>query len=547
MEPTGTIIICCNVYPPRCIGGAELIAHYHAQTLQKMGWKVVVFAGDTQAQAHRHDMKQDLFDGIEVYRVFLTHQDYHYEFINFLHATVDKHFSMLLEKYHPDIVHFHNIIGLSVRIISLAKLHGAKTILTFHDYWGICIKNTLLAENGQLCKDFSGCKACLPAIESCTNRDIPMRLRQDFFLLTMRNIDAFISPSTYLAKTYINAGFSQDRFHVVWNGIDTERFQKVIKKPQNGLLRLSFLGYLGKHKGIETLLEALPLIEGKELVRVNLVGDGAERNAYHAILKANGCMSQVRFWGKLDNREVEKVYAETDVLILPSIWPENQPVSITEAMAAGIPVLASRIGGIPELVDDGITGFLFDAGDTKQIASIIERLLKEPSLIVRLGRNASQRMALHDYSTQMQKLLSINGLPLKNKKEYSQNERLIICIGERFSSTAFSAISSDYVLADGKSLHFVHIDWCHREQRKAGWIGLVVDPKISLSNLKTEFILGMPLLVPEDNSEMTNYVKECGNGCSYTTSEDLIGCIRLLHENETVYNELLKAVASNHA
>ncbi len=515
------------MYPPRFIGGAELIAHYQAKELQKLGWKVVVFTGDTQAQQNRHDMIHEVFDGLDVYRVYLTHEDYHYEFVNFSHSIVEQHFQNLLERYNPNIVHFHNIIGLSVRIIHLAKETGAKTVLTVHDHWGFCFKNTLMKNEGVACMDFSACHECLPSIEDGSGRHIPMRLRQNFFSLAMEKIDAFISPSAYLAKTYITAGFPQDRFHIVWNGVDTKRFQQLQKKSDSPYLRLSFLGYFGKHKGIQSVLEALPLVKDRTRVRVNLVGDGDQYNAYHDCLVANGCLENVKFWGKLANSDVEKVYAETDVLILPSIWKENQPVSITEAMAAGIPVIASRMGGVVELVEDGVNGFLFEAGNIEELVAIIDRCLVNHSLIKQLGDNAARRMQQHDFSVQVNKLVSIyqalsvsmDILPCKN---------LVICIGKQFSKIAFDAISNFDVRDNPLGIRFIHEDWCDDSQWMSACLLIVVDTDVSVDSLKNERYFNMPLLVPTASVELTNYVDALDNGFIYSNVTDIFNYLNLL-------------------
>ena len=530
-ETLGTLFICCNVYPPRFIGGAELIAHHQALELQKLGWKVVVFTGDTKPQRNRHDMSHDVFEGLDVYRVYLTHLDYGSEFVNFSHPAVERHFQDLIGKYKPDVVHFHNIIGLSLRIVSLAKKAGARTVLTVHDHWGFCFKNTLMKTEGVACKDFTACRECLSSIEDGAGRRIPMRLRQDFFSLAMRKVDAFISPSAYLAKTYISAGFSQDRFHVVWNGIDLDRFRKMNRTPAPELLRLSFFGYFGRHKGIRSLLEALPLMKNKARVRVNLVGDGDQMKAYHEVLDANGCGKNVRFWGKLDNRDVEKAYAETDVLVLPSIWKENQPVSITEALAAGIPVIASRMGGIPELVEDGVNGFLFDAEDSRQIAAVVDRFFEDRGLLKRLGKNAAQRMARHGYVRQVREVMEIYRSPRHAEVSIPEAECLIICVGRRFSDIAFDAISGMQRSQGLPTLRFIHADWCDASDWESARICLVVDPKIELHDLNEGKARSLPLLVPEENSELANHVRAHGNGLYYGGVDDLIGCLGYLAEN----------------
>src|SRR5208337_832744 len=117
-----------------------------------------------------------------------------------------------------------------------------------------------------------------------------------------------------------------------------------------------FIGYLGEHKGVHVLINALRRID-KRRMTLNIAGDGALMDTYRQQVRSLGLEDTVKFWGKV--ADIERIYAQTDVLILPSIWPENQPLTIIEAMSSGIPVIASDIGGIPELVDDGIDGYLF--------------------------------------------------------------------------------------------------------------------------------------------------------------------------------------------
>jgi len=123
------ILMCCNAYPPNFIGGAELIAHEHAKILKKLGHNVAVFADDGHIGGKRYSIKQDTYEDIPVYRVSLTSQDYQPEFINFTHKEVEENFKCILDDFSPDVVHFHNIIGLSVGLIHIAKSRGVKTCL----------------------------------------------------------------------------------------------------------------------------------------------------------------------------------------------------------------------------------------------------------------------------------------------------------------------------------------------------------------------------------------------------------------------------------
>ncbi len=124
------IIFCCNVYPPNFIGGAELIAHSQALELKKNGHEVIVFTGDISEFGKRHSIRREVYEGLTVFRIRLVSEDYEPEYINFYHEKVENYFKEVINSFSPDVVHFHNIIGLSLGLISIAKQRGIKTVLT---------------------------------------------------------------------------------------------------------------------------------------------------------------------------------------------------------------------------------------------------------------------------------------------------------------------------------------------------------------------------------------------------------------------------------
>jgi glycosyltransferase involved in cell wall biosynthesis len=115
----------------------------------------------------------------------------------------------------------------------------------------------------------------------------------------------------------------------------------------------------------------------------------------------------VTFCGQVDNQRIAAIYEQIDVLVVPSVWPENNPVTITEAMASGLPVIASDIGGISELVEHGVTGLLAPPRDPRALADIIERLLKDPDLRREMGQNGFTTIRQHDVRDQVARLLEI--------------------------------------------------------------------------------------------------------------------------------------------
>jgi len=531
------ILICCNVYPPKFVGGAELIAHFQGMALRAAGHEVRVFAGETHSGAPRYTTSDDEYEGIRVRRIRLTTEDFNPGHANFSHPAVERCFTALLEEFRPDVVHFHNLIGLSVTIVRLAHESGARTIVTLHDYWGFCLKNTGMKSESEQCADATSCSECRQHIDDGRQRRIPMRMRQDYFRLLPDGVDAFVSPSRYLADSYIAAGFPAARMHVVWNGVGVERFAGVRRVPSNHKLRLSFVGHFGGHKGVHTLLQALPLVSQRAKVRVNLVGDGEERGEYERMLSENGCGQHVRFWGKVDNSRVEKVYAETDVLVLPSIWHENQPVSITEAMASGCPVIASDMGGSRELIVDGVTGYLFKAGDAAQLAECISRFIDDPSLLERMGREGQQRMRPYSFHAQVQELQRIYSQPGPNEAPLQQKVPLVVCIGDRVQAAAAHALD---LLPDYCSSHPVNVtmsEWLTAGQLRRAQALWVVDPSAPPEEtLDFAAAHGLPLIVPAANDALAEACRSAGCGLYYEDADEAAASVAYLlgHEGDRV-------------
>jgi glycosyltransferase involved in cell wall biosynthesis len=232
-----------------------------------------------------------------------------------------------------------------------------------------------------------------------------MVFRRNYFRTVMASVSAFVSPSRYLADAYVASGVKEGTIEVIWNGVDTGQFDAMRREQHpSGITRFGFLGYFGRHKGVALLLEAAAIVCKSHATRIVLFGAGDQQGSYLRQARALGIESILELPGKVDNREIAAAYAALDVVVLPSIWPENQPVSIVEAMAAGLPVIASRVGGVPELVLNGVTGLLFEAGDVKGLARRMSAMC-DGDLRTRVGRAARSLVEDITYSDQAERLL----------------------------------------------------------------------------------------------------------------------------------------------
>lgn len=533
------ILLASNVYPPNFVGGAELIAHQQARALKSAGHEVEVFAGETQSFGKRHDVLHDELDGIPVHRISLLPRDFEPVFVNFSHARIERHFESVVRRFRPDVFHGHNLIGLSAALPRIARQAGALAIVTFHDHWGFCFKNTILKWKDRICTDFAQCAECLPTIDDGEGRGIPMRMRRDCLALMLDDVDAYVSPSRYLASAYVEAGFAPERFHVVPNGIEVERYQRRRSGRSEGV-RLSFVGALLPHKAPALLAEALARIPSDLPVTLNFVGSGPEKARCETTLSRAKRLDRVRFWGRVDHDQMPRVFAETDVLVLPSIWPENQPVSILEAMASGVAVIASDVGGVRELVEDGVTGKVFQAGDVSGLAECIACLAEEPDLAVAYGEAARRRVSPYSVEAHARELVSVYE-KVKRRGRSRPPARLIVCVGSVLTSSCAEVMAR---FPSNEGWRFLSLDWVDEELARQAWLCWFAGSSSGPEELVAAEDLNAPLLLPIGSRDLVREAFAARRALYYADGEQAVSSIQALHSDLDLHARLSASSAS---
>lgn len=208
-----------------------------------------------------------------------------------------------------------------------------------------------------------------------------------------RSADAIVAVSRFLARQAVKFRGSDRGVHVVPNGLDMEDAscmpQRVSHPKVHGSkFKLLYVGRLAPEKGIHVLLESLAHLP-RDSFELTIVGAGQEMDKLLALSRSRGLEQFVRFVGSVRKEEVWGYYRDADLLVVPSI-SEGQGVVIIEAMAIGVPVIASRVGGIPELVEHGTNGFLFTAGDSVGLARLIEYCARDYRLLRRISDKARE-------------------------------------------------------------------------------------------------------------------------------------------------------------
>jgi len=297
----------------------------------------------------------------------------------------------VIEDFQPDVVHLHNIYHqLSPSVLAAARAAGVPCVLTMHDYKLACPSYQLLdrgaacqacVEAGPLaaarrrCKDGSVTASTLLAVESWLHRQ----------LRAYDPVGVFVSPSRFLADVMRRAGVYPDRMRVVNHFVDAGAVPAK-ENPGGGVL---FAGRISPEKGVDVLVEAVAMLP--DGIPVDVAGDGPARTAVRELAE-RVAPGRIRFHGRVDKARLQELTRSAAVVAVPSRWQENQPMAVLEAFAAGVPVVGTDLGGLPELITSGVDGEVVPAGDPAALAAALRRMVDDPRRAYRMGRAGRARI-----------------------------------------------------------------------------------------------------------------------------------------------------------
>lgn len=316
-----------------------------------------------------------------------------------------------LDTWRPDVIHCHNIYHqLSPSVLAAAQHRGIPVVLTMHDYKLACPTYQFL-DHGEpctacvsqgpwqaarrACKDGSRAASGVAALEVWLHRRFH----------AYEPVGRFIAPSRFLADQIARAGVYPARLTVLDNLTDVESTQAQVR-PGRGAV---FAGRLSFEKGVDTLVRAVAQmpVGATDGPLLDIAGDGPDRPVLEA-LAAEVAPGRVRFHGRLSKTDLMALVRGAAVSIVPSRWHENQPLSVLESFASGVPVIATTLGGLPELVVDGETGWLVGPDDVPGLTRALLAAVRDPAESHRRGRTArhlaEQRFAP---SVHLRKLASV--------------------------------------------------------------------------------------------------------------------------------------------
>lgn len=288
-----------------------------------------------------------------------------------------------IERHRPDVVHVHNTFAAaSPSVYHAAADATVPVVQTLHNYRFVCPAGTAF-RNGGPCTDCVGRVLPWPGVvHACVRGSRPQSgvaaatLAMHRAIGTFRRgIDMFVALSTFQRQLMIDGGLPADRIQVVPNFLEPD--PGAGDGQRSGII---FIGRLAEEKGIATLLSAAELVPGA----VSVAGDGP----LAPLVRGAAAAGHVTYLGSLGAGEVANQLRGAIALAVPSIWFEGFPMVVVEAYAAGTPVVASRIGSLAAVVEDGVTGLHATPGDAAQLAERLAWAIAHPADLGRMGASA---------------------------------------------------------------------------------------------------------------------------------------------------------------
>lgn len=422
------IILPVHHFPPRYSAGAELYTFRLARWLQQHGHdtEVVCIEAIDQGDTETLQVTTDMYEGIPVRRLsFDLINAAQRQLWNYDNALIGAWFTEYLQRVQPDIVHFQAGYLLGVAPLKATVAAGIPTALTLHDYWYLCPRVTLLRGDGSLCEqipdDPASCAWCIRLanrryrIPDQLTYGFVGRTAQQFALGAERSViadrrvqllsalsmpDAVIAPSHFLAdrfRPYVKG----ERLHISRYGLDLSQFNRRRAAP-DGVIRIGYIGQIATHKGVHLIIESFRQLRTRQQIELHIYGGLTTYPDYvQRLQQLAGNDPRIRFHGRFENSQVADILGRLDVTVTPSVWYENSPLAIMESHAAGTPVVTAKLGGMAELVRDGVDGLHFKPNDSANLAQQLQQLISNPALLRKLQAQVQMPRSIEDEMLQV--------------------------------------------------------------------------------------------------------------------------------------------------
>jgi glycosyltransferase involved in cell wall biosynthesis len=404
------VLFVSNGYPPHGQWGTEFYTRELTRALAARGHRICVLVPDRSGARPRYTLESE--ERAEA-RLLSLHNPgdpgKHFE-DSYRNAHVEQVFARVLAEERPDLVHFTYLLwGLSVRLPEVAREAGVPSVVTLTDYGLLCHRAQMVDWNQRRCHGPHPPQTCASCVRTPSTYDHPAALlvarralaslaascgglgrvpvardlaaREDAVRAGLAAASVLIAPTENVAQAFVRFGVADRRIERLVYALD-ERALEGSRGVPAGPCVFGYLGQFTPHKGLATLLRAVELMrrrlpESVEPWSLRLYGapSGGRHRLYARRVLPRGADLRIEVRPPFPADRAGEVLAELSALVLPSEWDENAPLSVLQARAAGVPVVASSVPGIRAVVEQGVHGLLFAPGDAAGLADCLRELV----------------------------------------------------------------------------------------------------------------------------------------------------------------------------
>ncbi len=452
-KPGLKILFVVHNFPPYWYAGIENYTYSIAKSLLNEGINVSVLYPQSKQDLKTSFIEEDTFDGIKIIRLMKKVDKNPVDQI--INEVAENLFDEVLVKEQFDVVHFHHLMGLPFSFVEKAKEKCSKVVITLHDFWTVCFKTHLYKEkDNTICsgpENIDKCTECLSGNSANIDKSAYRRflsLRKAAADNILRKADLLIAPSQFVADKFKSFGYSS-LIKAIPLGINN--ISKADPRKRKKVV-LGFIGTISKLKNVDLLINSFVASQGN--ITLKIFGNG-EETVINDLKKKILTDKRISYHGSYKPDDLQRILSEIDILVVPSLI-ESYSIVVREALSAGIPVVASNVGGIPEIVENNVNGLLFNSNNKVELSNIIKKIENNPSLIDKLKKGIKPVKSIKQESEELiseYKNLTENRqtnisiiIPVFNKLDYTKK-----CITSLYLNTPGSLNFEIIVVDNGSS------------------------------------------------------------------------------------------------
>lgn len=420
---------------PPLLGGVDVYANRMRRAFERLGHEVVILSVDMKSSENQHreavTLSTEIYDGVKIYRINISDQRPNQKFFdNGYDPEIGHLVKGLFLEQKPDLYIVMNFYMLTLAPVGVAKELKIPVVHIATDFVPICRRSTFIRWDNKPCptgESIKSCAACfvshhIPgrAISSILNQlpektiirrakntgshrfPSPSWLLKPYWkqvsimderlkiLQPLRDkIDLVLTPTTFTYRIFQTHGFNPERVYHFPFGIETDPPMPEENDNHSAKnVRFLFIGRFQPYKGAHLLVEAFNNLRAPKRATLTLYGTPNGYESYFQNLKSRMASNEaIKYGGVLAPTELRHAFSDADFFVLPSTWHENSPLILLDALQSNTPVIASDVGGVTDLIKDGINGLLFPMGDKHALQKVMQKVVDDPTLAKKLKKD----------------------------------------------------------------------------------------------------------------------------------------------------------------